>query len=414
MFKFLTTILFSGISVAGAQTIEKKSAEAIVHSIDSVIGKEISAYKIPGAVVQIKIGERIVISKAYGYATRYDSLGGLLQVTEKMTTSHLFDIASLTKVVGTTTALMKLVNEGLIKVDDPIGDYLPAYKASDKKEITIRHLLTHTAGLYEWYPIYYLSNRNRQTTYQLISSLPLKYSVGRHRKYSDLGFTVLGQLIESVAKQSLEKYLVDSIFGPLGMNNTFYLPLQQGYKGPIAPTSFGNPYEYRMTHDSSLGFLVKEIRPDSWNGWRHYLLRGEVNDGNAWYASGGVSGAAGLFSTVEDLQKLVDLLLSKGMLNGRRFLKEEVLREFLSKDQFQNGLGWMMDSSSVFMKRAPTGSFGHTGFTGTSIVAIPEERISVIILINRQQRGLLSTGEYYNVSPLRGKIFQKVLALRGK
>jgi serine-type D-Ala-D-Ala carboxypeptidase len=163
-----------------------------------------------------------------------------------------------------------------------------------------------------------------------------------------------------------------------------------------------------MVYDSTLGFKIKEIDPAQWNGWRTYILRGEVNDGNAWYANGGISGAAGLFSTAKDLQKLVDMLGNNGMSGSKQFISRKTVEIFLTKDKFNNGLGWMMDPVNSFMKNAPEGSFGHTGFTGTSITVIPRERISIILLINRQNIGLLKNGEYYNVNSIRLQVFNTV------
>jgi CubicO group peptidase (beta-lactamase class C family) len=203
----------------------------------------------------------------------------------------------------------------------------------------------------------------------------------------------------------LDSFLLREVFRPLGMSNTLYTPLLEGRSTGIAATSFGNPYEFRMVHDPSLGFVFPEIDPGKWNGWRTYTLAGEVNDGNAWYACGGVSGAAGLFSTVDDLQKLVDMLLHKGKGPHGRFLSGQTVSAFLKKDRFRNGSGWMMDPASEFMKDAPDGSFGHTGFTGTSIVAIPSRQASLILLINRQHAGLLPTGRYYDVTPVRKALF---------
>lgn len=378
-------------------------------SIDSLILSEVNAGKIPGAVVLISRNGQLLYTKAYGYAVRFDRNGNYRKDPVPMTTGHLFDIASLTKVTGTTTAIMKLASEGRLQVDDPLYRYLPAYNTAEKSAITIRHLLTHSSGIFEWYPMYYFSKGNRQQTYALIASLPLKYPVGQERHYSDLGFTVLGQLIETLTHQPLELYLEDSIFHPLGMLHTFYLPLKRNYKGPIAPTSFGNPYEYRMTHDSSLHMMVSGLDPESWNGWRQYALMGEVNDGNAWYANGGVSGAAGLFATAADLQQILNLLMNGGKHGKQQFIREVVVRQFLTIDSLKNGLGWMMDPTSTFLKNAPAGSFGHTGFTGTSMVGVPESGYTLILLINRQQKGLLPSGEYYNVSPLRGAVLQALL-----
>jgi CubicO group peptidase (beta-lactamase class C family) len=324
-----------------------------------------------------------------------------------MTVDCLFDIASLTKVIGTATSIMLLADRGLLKVDEPVGKYIPAFNSSDKRSITIRHLLTHTAGLYEWYPLYYRC-KNKEETYKLIGELPLKFPVGGQRKYSDLGFVILGEIIERISGLPLQQFEKENIFIPLGMKSTTYNPLKTGSYQKIAATSHGNPYEKRMVHDSTLGFQIKGIDPDSWNGWRTYTLKGEVNDGNAWYANGGISGAAGLFSTVNDLQKLVDMLMNKGKIGSLQFISQKTIETFLTRDKFKNGLGWMMDPGNSFMKNAPDGSFGHTGFTGTSIAVVPESGISVILLINRQNIGLLNRSEYYNVSPVRQQVFEAV------
>ena len=220
---------------------------------------------------------------------------------------------------------------------------------------------------------------------------------------------LLGEIIEIVSGLPLEKFMQENIFHPLQMDQTTYNPLAAGNFKNIAATSHGNPYEKRMVYDSTLGFKFKEIDPDKWTGWRSYTLRGEVNDGNAWYANGGISGAAGLFSTVDDLQKLVDMLMNKGKAGSRQFISEKTIRTFLTKDKFGNGLGWMMDTNNSFMKNGPEGTFGHTGFTGTSISVIPKYNLSVILLINRQNTGLLNSGEYYNVNPIRQKVFSAIL-----
>lgn len=375
------------------------------HSIDSILQKEVDENRIPGAVVLIKIGKHAVYQRAYGYAQKLDYNQILLEQPEKMTTGHLFDIASLTKVVGTTTAIMLLADQGKIQINDPVGKYLRTFQSTDKKEITIRHLLTHTSGLNEWYPMYYLA-KNKEEVYKLIADLPLKYKIGSQRAYSDLGFTILGQIIETVSGMVLESFMEEHIFLPLGMKNTLYNPLKKNRFKNIAATSHGNPYEKRMVHDPALGFVFKEIDPNKWSGWRNYTLKGEVNDGNAWYANAGISGAAGLFSTAEDLQKLIDMILNKGVVGDKQFISEKTLKEFLTPDSFKNGLGWMMDPESSFIKNGQAGTFGHTGFTGTSIAVIPDQNISVILLTNRQNMGLLPDGTYYNVNSLRQKIFQ--------
>jgi CubicO group peptidase (beta-lactamase class C family) len=376
--------------------------------IDSIFNSHIDSDKIPGAVILVKKDGKIIIRKAYGYALKYDYDHNLVEKPEKMSVRHMFDIASLTKVIGTTTSIMLLADRGLVKVDDPVARYVESFNKLEKSKITIRHLLTHSSGINEWYPMYYRVS-DKEECFRLIGDLPLKYKIGEQRKYSDLGFTILGEIIEIVSGKPLDQFMNQNIFQPLGMNNTTYNPLKQGDYRKIAATSPGNPYERRMVYDSTLGYTVKGLDPDSWSSWRNYLLRGETNDGNAWYANGGISGAAGLFSTAEDLQKLVDMLMNMGKTAKGQFLSEETVRTFLTKDSFNNGIGWMMDPANSFMKNAPEGTFGHTGFTGTSITVIPDERISIILLINRQNSGLMENGDYYNVNSLRLQIFIAVM-----
>jgi CubicO group peptidase (beta-lactamase class C family) len=404
----LSILLFvaDGLFAKTADSTNKKTV--LISQVDQAINNAIAESKIPGAVIQIKKDGKIIYTQAYGDAQKFNYNHELLPVPDKMTTGTLFDLASLTKVVGTTTSIMLLVDRGLIKVDDPVSKYVPAFGTPDKTAITIGHLLTHTAGLYEWYPLYYRAS-NKQKTFKLIGELPLHFPVGAQRKYSDLGFTVLGEIVEIVSGMPLDKFEEQNIFIPLGMKNTLFNPLKSGRSFNIAATSFGNPYEYRMVHDPSMGYQFKEINPDQWNGWRHYILKGEVNDGNAWYAEGGVAGAAGLFSTVDDLQKLVDMLMNKGKADGKQFISENTINTFLAKDKFNNGLGWMMDPINSFMKNGPEGTFGHTGFTGTSISVVPAENVSIILLINRQQMGLQPSGEYYNPNPIRAAVFKAVM-----
>ena len=256
--------------------------------------------------------------------------------------------------------------------------------------------------------LYYRSS-NKDSTYKVIGDLPLMFPVGKQRRYSDLGFMLLGEIIEKVSGLPLEQFMTQNIFKPLGMNNTTFNPLLKGKFTKIAATSPGNPYEKRMVYDSSLGFKIKDIDPAQWNGWRQYILKGEVNDGNTWYANGGISGAAGLFSNIDDLQKLVDMLMNKGKVGTNQFISSRVIDSFFIKDKFSNGLGWMMDPANSFMKDGPEGTFGHTGFTGTSIVVVPKYKISIILLINRQNMGLLKSGEYYDLGKVRQQVFEAVL-----
>jgi CubicO group peptidase (beta-lactamase class C family) len=400
-------LLFMALISKGQEAMMKENKMKLISEIDSILQSQVDLDQIPGAVILVKKDNQVVYRKAYGYAQKYDYNHNLLNPPEKMTVDHLFDIASLTKVIGTTTSIMILADRNQINIEDPVCKYIKAFNTPDKKEITIRNLLTHTAGLYEWYPLYYLAS-NKQECYRIIGELPLMFPVGEQRRYSDLGFILLGEIIEIVSGLPLDQFMKQNIFQPLGMNNTVYNPLTRFGPPQIAATSAGNPYEKRMVYDSALGFKIKEIDPAQWNGWRTYILRGEVNDGNTWYANGGISSAAGLFSTVNDLQKLVDMLINKGKVGSKQMISARTIETFLTQDKFKNGLGWMMDPSNSFMKNAPEGSFGHTGFTGPSIVVVPRDKISIILLINRQNTGLLNNGEYYNLNPVRLEVYQVV------
>ncbi len=409
MKKKITTLLLLAICFTLVLHAQQKIQEQKLSiTVDSILRSAVDSGLIPGAVIEIKKDKKIICRKAFGYAERNDDGNKPLTHPVPMTTKHLFDLASLTKVVGTSTSIMLLVDRGLITVDDPVGKYVPAFNAGDKKGITIRHLLTHTAGLITWYPLYYRAN-NKQEVYKLIDELPLAYPVGKSRQYSDLGFILLGEIIEKLSGMPLDQFQQKNIFIPLGMRRTTYNPLARGFK-KFAATSHGNPYETRMVHDTSLGFVFKEIDPNQWNGWRTYTLRGEVNDGNAWYALEGVSGHAGLFSTVDDLQKFVDMLMNRGKVGRKQFISEKTIQLFLTQDDFKNGLGWVMDTGDSFIKGGPAGTFGHTGFTGTSIAVMPSLKVSVILLINRQNTGLVPSGFYYNPNLIRKQIFEAVLA----
>ncbi|HEV2353047.1 MAG TPA: serine hydrolase, partial [Puia sp.] len=390
---------------------EPNAMRQLRERVDSIVGAAVTADLIPGAVVRIQNAGRLVYARAYGVSQKYDFNRQPLREAPAMDTNTVFDLASLTKVVGTTTSLMLLADQGRVRVDDPVSKYLPGFDTGEKQQITLRHLLTHTAGLYEWYPLFYRSSHH-DSTIRLIENLPLRYPVGKQRRYSDLGFMLLGAIVEKVSGMPLDRFEAEYVFAPLGMTHTTYNPLQHGRKDDIAATSLGNPYEYRMTHDSSLGFLIPGLDPMSWNGWRQYVVRGEVNDGNAWYANDGIAGHAGLFSTAGDIQRLVDMLLNDGKVGGKRFISEGVIRTFLTADKFRNGLGWMMDPQNAFMKNAPAGSFGHTGFTGTSIAVVPQYGLSVIILINRQNIGLQPDRVYYNPNPIREGIFEAAMEWR--
>ena len=379
----------------------------VLSTVDSLISREIEQENLPGAVIQIQQAGTVLHRKAYGYAHLYDYGMTKLDSPEVMTTGHLFDLASLTKVFATTFGMMLLVDDGKIHLDTPVHKYLPKFTGVHKDSITVRHLLTHTSGLYQWQPLYYHGSTSAET-FDYICDLPLRYAVGKERHYSDLGFMLLGYITERVSEQSLDAFLKENLYHPLHLRNTTFTPKTFGY-GSFAATSHGNPFEHHMVADDDFGYYCTED-PASFTGWRHYTLMGEVNDGNSYYGNQGIAGHAGLFSTIDDLQVMVNFLLAKGNFQGEQIITESTINTFLTRDTFGNGLGWGMEDGMYKAADAPPGTFGHTGFTGTNVLVVPEYRLSIILLTNRQNVGVQESGYYYNLNPLRRAVAAAVFA----
>jgi CubicO group peptidase (beta-lactamase class C family) len=323
-----------------------------------------------------------------------------------MTTGHVFDLASVSKVMATTFAVMQLVDEAAVDLDAPVSRYVPEFTGPHKDSVTVRHLLLHAGGLSPWRPVYYHA-RTASEARAFVAAAPLAYPVGRVRHYSDLGFMLLGYIVESVSGEALDEFLDDEIYGPVGLRSTAFNPLEHGL-GPFAATSHGNPFERRMVADDTFGYLCDEDA-DSFAGWRRYTLIGEVNDGNAFHAHRGVAGHAGLFSTARELGVLMDLLLNRGRAGERQVLTHRTVDSFLTPGLFGNGLGWIMSPELLGREIAGTGAFGHTGFTGTYVLGIPKYGVSIVLLTNRQNLGVGSDTRYNNVNPLRRRVVHAIV-----
>jgi CubicO group peptidase (beta-lactamase class C family) len=322
-----------------------------------------------------------------------------------MTPSTVFDLASVTKVMATTMAFMLLVDRGELELDAPVHVYLHEFRGSSKDSITARHLLTHSAGLAQWQPIYY-SATSSEESYRTIREMPLQWGVGEARHYSDLGFMLLGYLVERVTGEPLDRFVARELYEPLGLEQTGFRRARctDCPEGPFAATSHGNPFEFRMVHDTSFGYVYSGD-PTSWNGWRRYTLVGEVNDGNAFHAHDGIAGHAGLFSSATELARLLELLLNGGELAGRRFVSPQTVATFLEPTEYGQALGWQSPSW------APPGSFAHTGFTGTFVIGIPSEGHAVVLLTNRQNFGVGSNTRYPDLEELQRKVVETVLGV---
>jgi CubicO group peptidase (beta-lactamase class C family) len=297
-------------------------------------------------------------------------------------------------------ATMMLVDRGQIDVDAPVSRYLPDFRGPHLDSITVRHLLQHSSGLVQWQPLYYHASNSAQT-YALIRDMPLQWGVGDGRHYSDLGFMLLGYIVERVSGMPLDAFLAQSLYRPLGLKSTTFNPKAHGFTD-FALTEQGNVYERHMAYDSTFGYRYRGD-PTAWNGWRQYVLNGEVDDGNSFYANGGVAGHAGLFSTAADLRVLLDLLNQHGTYAGHQYIRPQVVDAFLTRDKYQNYLGWQAPSG------LPEGSFSHTGFTGTYVLGVPKYGLSIVLLTNRQNIGADARGYFPDVGPLQQAVARAVV-----
>jgi CubicO group peptidase (beta-lactamase class C family) len=362
-----------------------------IASADSLISASIGTLT-PGAVLLVARDGRLVHERAFGFAQLNDLAGRTLAAPPAMKTSTVFDLASVTKVMGTTFAIMLLADRGQVDVDAPVSRYLPEFSGPHLDSITVQHLLQHSSGLVQWQPLYYHAANSAQT-YGLIRNMPLGWGVGEARHYSDLGFMLLGYIVERVSGQALDRFLAVNLYEPLGLKSTTFNPRAHGFT-QFAATEQGNVYERHMVYDSTFGYLYKGD-PTAWNGWRQYVLNGEVDDGNAFYANGGVAGHAGLFSTATDLRVLLDVLNNRGTYRGKRYIRADVIDRFLTRDKYQNFLGWQSP------RDLPAGSFSHTGFTGTYVLGVPAYKLSIVLLTNRQNMGPDQRGYFPDLAPLQ-------------
>ncbi len=310
----------------------------------------------PGGVLVVGHRGTVVYTTAVGHYGINDP--------RPVTEGTVYDLASLTKVVGLTTAVMLLVAERHIDLDDSVTRYLPDFAGAGKESVTIRHLLTHTSGLPPWRPLH-LQSSSKSTAIDTVLATPLQTTPGERYAYSDLGAITLGLVVERVSGISLDRFLAARVFSPLEMHSTRYRP----------------PAEW-----------TPHIAPTENDPWRQRLLRGEVHDENAARLDG-VAGHAGLFSNAPDLARfaawLLDAYHDRLLETDPVRVPATVVREFVKRQRGPSGstraLGW--DTPSAHSSSAGTmmsrSSFGHTGFTGTSIWIDPEREVFVILLTNR-------------------------------
>jgi serine-type D-Ala-D-Ala carboxypeptidase len=318
-------------------------------NIDRVIERGMRAGGYPGAAVVVGRKGAAVWEKGFG------RLGWTSDANEVVPERSIYDLASLTKVVGTTTAIMILFDEGKVRLNDRVIQYIPEFGGGAKDNVTIRMLLEHRSGLPAGRDLWRLASTPEEARAAVIST-PLFATPGQYFEYSDLGADMLGFIVEAVSGEKLDRFLDTRVFGPLGMSDTRFRP-DASLRGRIAPTELNPP--------------------------RGYPLRGEVHDENA-YALGGVAGHAGLFSTASDLAVFAQMLLNGGSYNGTRIVADSTVKLFTRRAAGTRALGWDTcggkGSCGTYLSAS---AYGHTGFTGTSLWIDPEREMFVVLLTNR-------------------------------
>jgi uncharacterized protein YbbC (DUF1343 family)/CubicO group peptidase (beta-lactamase class C family) len=323
-------------------------------AIDAAARDALVSGEIPGSVILVGQGDRILYHRALGWRQ-------IVPTPEPMTEDTIFDIASLTKPLGTTLAILSLVERGKIRLDAPLGSYLSEFKPRllDRtfKDVTIRRMLTHSAGFAA------IPRDGGVTTgfpraARELARAKLDYPPGSGTQYSDTGFILLGEVVRRVSGSPLDQYLARWLFGPLGLTDTTFHP-NAAQRARTAPTEFHGGH------------------------W----LRGQVHDPRA-RRLGGVAGNAGMFSTARDLARLCRLLVSEGAVDGRRWLRPETVRAMWTpwpSPESPRALGWDLTSgfAQTMAPFFPAGSVGHTGFTGTAVWLDPRTRTYMILLTNR-------------------------------
>jgi CubicO group peptidase (beta-lactamase class C family) len=324
--------------------------------IMAFLQKEIDSLHIPGAVIQVSHHDQTVLQEAIGYREIFPE-------RKPMALDTVFDLASLTKVIATLPAILKLIEYGEIRLDDPVANFFPSFKVKGKEDVTIRHLLTHTSGL-RAHRNYFLELNSTEEVLESIFQEELLHPPGKKVIYSDLGFILLYRIIEQAAKEEFPGFIDRELFMPLGMKDTGFVPSFE--RDRYAATEYSESlkdYKHGIVHDDNTEMM------------------------------GGISGHAGLFSTLKDVSHFAEMVENEGSFKGKQILSPASFRlsrqNYTQHDDEYRGLGWILKgpgASTCGDLFSPL-SYGHTGFTGTSLWFDPAAGLRVILLTNRVHFG---------------------------
>ena len=384
---FIVLAAAPSLAQSARRAAPRKSSRPNLSVLDSIVKAAVKDDEIPGGVLLVSHRGHVIYRKAFGERA-------LIPHRERMTTGTIFDLASLTKLFATTPSIMRLLEQGKIRLNDPLARYMPEFSSHGKDQITIRMLMTHTSGLAPDPPLS-AALQGEAALMREIDNERLISAPGARFIYSDTNFILLGELVKRLTGKRLDQYAEEHFYRPLGMKHTRFLP-PASWIPDIAPTEEID--------------LPPGAKPGSGLG---HVLRGVVHDPRA-RAIGGVAGHAGLFSTVDDMAIFCQMLLDGGRIPGtnRRIFSAATVHKMTTPQTPPwspnvRGLGWDIDTafSSPRGDLFPLGSYGHTGFTGTSVWIDPASQTFIILLTN-------SVHPYVRppISSLRAKIANAVAA----
>jgi beta-glucosidase-like glycosyl hydrolase/CubicO group peptidase (beta-lactamase class C family) len=355
------------------QTESKGLAPDAFDATKRLLNSYVSEHAFPGAALAVGYRGTLVLDAAVGKLDYTPS-------SAAVTGDTVYDLASLSKVVGTTSAVMMLADSGALLLDAPVQDYLPEFQGTNKEKVRVIHLLQHSSGMPAWLPIY-KEVQGYEEFMKRVYAVPLEFAPGSRTQYSDLGMILLGEIVARACGHPLDQYISDRLFAPLGMKSTLYRP----------------PKDW-----------LEHIAPTEDDPWRQRVVRGEVHDENA-YAMGGVAGHAGLFSTAHDLAVFAQMMLNRGMYDHRRYFRSETVERFTLAQGLKGGteaLGWQKPEPRTWTAKAfSAAAFGHTGFTGTSIWIDPQRQLFIVLLTN----SIHPSRENTKITEVRQKLAESVL-----
>ncbi len=326
-------------------------------AIDEFIDQKIVAGYFPGCVLLMGSRERIFFHKAFGFAMLEPEM-------HRMDITTMLDVASITKPVATAASVLMLIERGLLSLGTEVSVVLDELKGTKNEHVTVFELLTHTAGLPAWYPLY-LAAQTEEETVRFIATMDRGEAV-----YSCLDYILLGRMVERIAGRSLKEFTEQELFLPLGMKDTCFAP-SPARRRRTAPTERGNAHERAITsiYKGSASFA-----------WREALIAGEVHDGNSFYCFGGISGNAGLFSTAGDLARFAQALLA----GGGAVFSSNIIEQFFAEHACVGGdnrsMGFVIGGEGSGL--LSSSAIWHTGFTGCALWIDPESDIFIIFLSN--------------------------------